>query len=126
VYEGRYLCIKGRGGGWLLAAWPEMDSRSLEIGNTGKAGRINTIFPTHTTVQYAHFDKHILYCMDEGIIKTQIPKCRLYWCFCLRWCTRRTQRDSSMRWVFGLIKLSRIEREDINFFMFFYYELRYA
>jgi hypothetical protein len=29
------------------------------------------------------------YCrtMDEGTIKTSIPKCRLYWCFCLRWCS---------------------------------------
>ncbi len=25
--------------------------------------------------------------MDEGIIKTPIPKCRLYWCFCLEWCS---------------------------------------
>jgi hypothetical protein len=25
--------------------------------------------------------------MDEGTIKTQIPKCRLYWCFCLGWCS---------------------------------------
>jgi hypothetical protein len=24
--------------------------------------------------------------MDEGTIKTPIPKCRLYWCFCLGWC----------------------------------------
>jgi hypothetical protein len=23
--------------------------------------------------------------MDEGTIKTPISKCRLYWCFCLRW-----------------------------------------
>jgi hypothetical protein len=25
--------------------------------------------------------------MDEGTIKTPIPKCRLYWCFCLGWCS---------------------------------------
>ena len=24
--------------------------------------------------------------MDEGTIKTPIPKCRLYWCFCFGWC----------------------------------------
>ncbi len=24
--------------------------------------------------------------MDEGTIETPIPKCRLYWCFCLGWC----------------------------------------
>ena len=24
--------------------------------------------------------------MDEGTMKTPIPKCRLYWCFCLGWC----------------------------------------
>ncbi len=31
---------------------------------------------------------HILYrdSMDTGTIKTPIPKCRLYWCFCLGWC----------------------------------------
>jgi hypothetical protein len=26
--------------------------------------------------------------MDEGTIKTPIPKCRLYWCFCLGWCSQ--------------------------------------
>jgi hypothetical protein len=25
--------------------------------------------------------------MGEGIIKTPIPKCHLYWCFCLGWCS---------------------------------------
>jgi hypothetical protein len=25
--------------------------------------------------------------MDEGTIKTPFPKCRLYWCFCLGWCS---------------------------------------
>jgi hypothetical protein len=25
--------------------------------------------------------------MDEGTIKTPIPKCRFYWCFCLGWCS---------------------------------------
>jgi hypothetical protein len=25
--------------------------------------------------------------MDEGTIKTPIPKCCLYWCFCLGWCS---------------------------------------
>jgi hypothetical protein len=31
---------------------------------------------------------HFLYrdAMDTGTIKTPIPKCRLYWCFCLGWC----------------------------------------
>jgi hypothetical protein len=28
-----------------------------------------------------------LYCMDEGNIKTPIPKARHYWCFCLGWCS---------------------------------------
>jgi hypothetical protein len=25
--------------------------------------------------------------MDEGTIKTLIPQCRFYWCFCLGWCS---------------------------------------
>ncbi len=25
--------------------------------------------------------------MEEGTIKTPDPKCRLYWCFCLGWCS---------------------------------------
>ncbi len=27
-----------------------------------------------------------LFYTDEGSMKTPIPKCRLYWCFCLGWC----------------------------------------
>ena len=33
------------------------------------------------------FSKLNILSMDEGIINTPIPKCRLYWCFCLGWCS---------------------------------------
>ncbi len=32
--------------------------------------------------------------MDDGIIKTPIPKCRLYWCFCLGWCINFVDSES--------------------------------
>ncbi len=33
---------------------------------------------------------------DEGIIKTPIPKCRLYWCFCLGWCSNFVGRGEGV------------------------------
>jgi hypothetical protein len=35
--------------------------------------------------------------MDEGTIKTPIPKCRLYWCFCLGWCSNFVGPESSQK-----------------------------
>jgi hypothetical protein len=35
--------------------------------------------------------------MDEGTMKTPIPKCRLYWCFCLWWCTNFVGSESGQK-----------------------------
>jgi hypothetical protein len=35
--------------------------------------------------------------MDEGTIKTPIPICRLYWCFCLRWCSNFVGSESGQK-----------------------------
>ncbi len=35
-----------------------------------------------------------LHTMDEGTIKTPIPKCRLYWCSCLGWCSNFVGSES--------------------------------
>jgi hypothetical protein len=32
--------------------------------------------------------------LDEETIKTPIPKCRLYWCFCLGWCSNFVDSES--------------------------------
>jgi hypothetical protein len=39
------------------------------------------------------------YCrtMDEGTLKTPIPKCRLYWCFCLGWCSNLAGSESGLK-----------------------------
>ncbi len=39
---------KGRGGGWLLAAWPEMDSRSPEMGTQERRAGETPPFSLHT------------------------------------------------------------------------------
>ncbi len=35
--------------------------------------------------------------MDEGTIKTPIPKCRLYWSLCLGWCSNFVVSDSGQK-----------------------------
>jgi hypothetical protein len=35
--------------------------------------------------------------MDEATIKTPIPKCRLYWCFCLGWCSNFVDSESGQK-----------------------------
>jgi hypothetical protein len=35
--------------------------------------------------------------MDEGTIKTPIPKCRLFWCFCLGWCSNFVNSESGQK-----------------------------
>ena len=35
--------------------------------------------------------------MDEGTSKTPIPKCRLYWCFCLGWCSNFVGSESGQK-----------------------------
>jgi hypothetical protein len=35
--------------------------------------------------------------MDEETIKTPIPKCRLYWCFCLGWCSNFVGCESGQK-----------------------------
>ncbi len=35
--------------------------------------------------------------MDEGTIKTPIPKCRLYWCFCFGWCSNFVGSESGQK-----------------------------
>jgi hypothetical protein len=36
--------------------------------------------------------------MDEGTVNTPIPKCRLYWCFCLGWwCSNFVGSESSQK-----------------------------
>jgi hypothetical protein len=35
--------------------------------------------------------------MDEGTKKTPIPKCRLYWCFCLEWCINFVGSESGQK-----------------------------
>ncbi len=35
--------------------------------------------------------------MDEGSIKTTIPKCSLYWRFCLGWCTKFVGSESGQK-----------------------------
>jgi hypothetical protein len=35
--------------------------------------------------------------MDEETIKTPIPKCRLYWCFCLGWCSNFVGSESGQK-----------------------------
>jgi hypothetical protein len=35
--------------------------------------------------------------MDEETIKTAIPKCRLYWCFCLGWCSNFVGSESGQK-----------------------------
>ncbi len=38
-----------------------------------------------------------MYRMDEGTIRTPIPKCRLYWCFCLGWCSNFVGSESGQK-----------------------------
>jgi hypothetical protein len=40
--------------------------------------------------------------MDEGIMKTPIPNCRLHWCFCLRWCSSFVDSESESAAEYGL------------------------
>jgi hypothetical protein len=35
--------------------------------------------------------------MDEGTIKTLISNCRLYWCFCLGWCSNFVDSESGQK-----------------------------
>jgi hypothetical protein len=35
--------------------------------------------------------------IDEGTIKTPIPECRLYWCFCLVWCSNFVNSESGQK-----------------------------
>ncbi len=35
--------------------------------------------------------------MDEGTVKTPIPKYRLYWCFCLGWCSNFVGSESGQK-----------------------------
>ena len=35
--------------------------------------------------------------MDDGTIKTSIPKSRLYWCFCLGWCSNFIGSESGQK-----------------------------
>ncbi len=35
--------------------------------------------------------------VDEGTIKTPMPKCRLYWCFCLGWCSNFVGSESGQK-----------------------------
>jgi hypothetical protein len=35
--------------------------------------------------------------MAAGTNKTPIPKCRLYWCFCLGWCSNFVGSESSQK-----------------------------
>ncbi len=35
--------------------------------------------------------------MDDGTIKTPIPKCRLHWCFCLGWCSNFVGSESGQK-----------------------------
>jgi hypothetical protein len=35
--------------------------------------------------------------MDEGTLKTPIPLCRLYWCFCLGWCSNFVGSESGQK-----------------------------
>ncbi len=35
--------------------------------------------------------------MDEGTVKTPIPSCRLYWCFCLGWCSNFVGSESGQK-----------------------------
>ncbi len=34
---------------------------------------------------------------DEGTMKTPIHKCRLYWCFCLGWCSNFVDSESGQK-----------------------------
>ncbi len=40
---------------------------------------------------------NIIIIMDEGTIKTPIPKCRFYWCFCLGWCSNFVGPESGLK-----------------------------
>ena len=50
-------------------------------------------FPITTIEPFCHRLRELMLCKnnwwlwdrDEGTIKTSIPKCRIYWCFCLGW-----------------------------------------
>jgi hypothetical protein len=33
----------------------------------------------------------------EGTLKTPVPKCRLYWCFCLEWCSNFVGSQSGQK-----------------------------
>jgi hypothetical protein len=35
--------------------------------------------------------------MDEGTKETSIPKCCLYWCFCLGWCSNFVGSESGQK-----------------------------
>jgi hypothetical protein len=37
--------------------------------------------------------------MDEGSIKTPIPKCRIYWCFCLGWSSNFVESESGQKHI---------------------------
>jgi hypothetical protein len=45
----------------------------------------------------ADFFWSLLKFMDEATIKTPIPKCRLYWCFCLGWCSNFVYSESGQK-----------------------------
>jgi hypothetical protein len=42
--------------------------------------------------------------MVEGTIKAPIPKCRLYWCFCLGWCSKFVGSESGQKESVKLLK----------------------
>jgi hypothetical protein len=35
--------------------------------------------------------------MDEETVRTPIPKCRLYWCFCSGWCSKFVGSESGQK-----------------------------
>ncbi len=59
---------------------------------------LSLIPPPPTSSHLSHLSlldpAHTPCTMDEGTIKTPIPKCRLYWCFCLRWCSNFVGSES--------------------------------
>jgi hypothetical protein len=54
--------------------------------------------PPWFLVLFAYTDRYSLgRPMDEGTKKTPIPKCRLYWCFCLGWCSNFVGSESGQK-----------------------------
>jgi hypothetical protein len=66
--------------------------------------RIST---TATATQIpGYYISHLVYdwTMDEGTIKTPVPKCRLYWCFCLGWCSSFVGSESGQKQSLKLLQ----------------------